>query len=147
MGTNVIHQLVYFSAAVGSFSEEDLTELLAVARENNGRLGISGMLLYDAGSFIQVLEGERDAVEALFDKIERDPRHTGTRILARGEIDERAFGDWTMGFARPAQCGALPEGLNEFLRKGFDPDAELDDGAHRALTSFREGRWRAAVET
>ncbi len=67
-----LHQLVYISAAEHDFPEKELQELLAKARENNSKLDISGMLLFHEGSFIQALEGEKAAVESLYNKIGQD---------------------------------------------------------------------------
>jgi hypothetical protein len=56
------------------------------------------MLLYGNGTFLQVVEGEAAVVDALLDKISRDPRHTGMKILRREAIDARQYPDWSMGF-------------------------------------------------
>jgi hypothetical protein len=75
MGADSIFSVVYLSECTRSFSGRDLRELLTKAREKNSKLGISGMLLFKAGNFLQVLEGDREKVMALFDKIAKDPRH------------------------------------------------------------------------
>ena len=49
---------IYASASTVSFTKDEITELLAIAQRNNGALGVTGMLLYEDGSFFQVLEGE-----------------------------------------------------------------------------------------
>ena len=61
-----MHQVVYASAAVEAFSEVQLVQLLARARTNNERLGVTGLLLYDEGSFLQVLEGDAKVIELLY---------------------------------------------------------------------------------
>ena len=143
-----IHQLVYASAATHSMDEEELAQILGSARENNGALGITGMLLYHEGSFLQVLEGEKSAVEALFAKIEKDERHTETLVLLRADVEERSFRRWSMGFYCSASNEELP-GLNEFLQKGSSArtKARRADGARQLLNAFREGRWRRQVES
>lgn len=90
--------LVYVSSARELFSDEDLKALLAQSRENNQRLGLTGMLLYKDGNFMQLLEGPEDTVMALYARIERDPRHRGVLIVLKREVEERAFPDWSMGF-------------------------------------------------
>ena len=90
--------LVYVSSAIRPFSADELTELLAVSRANNATLGVTGMLLYKSGNFMQVLEGEEGAVQALRAKIVRDPRHQGILILLQQEQSARAFPHWSMGF-------------------------------------------------
>ena len=68
-------QVIYASAATRLLNKDELRSLLTVARRNNTELGVSGMLLHDAGSFLQVLEGPPEAVTMLMARIESDPRH------------------------------------------------------------------------
>jgi len=65
---------------------EELAELLQGARDTNAELGLTGMLLYAEGSFFQVLEGQADVVDALYDKIERDKRHDQVTLVIREPI-------------------------------------------------------------
>ncbi len=89
---------IYASSATTPFSHSDLLNLLAKSRENNEKLGITGMLLYKEGNFMQVLEGEEAVVRSLHAKIERDPRHKGMSTLLWGTQEKRQFPDWSMGF-------------------------------------------------
>lgn len=136
-------QLIYGSSEASPFDEDALLELLRRARANNSALGVTGMLLYAEGSFLQVLEGETAVVQGLFEKIARDPRHGGTRVLLKSLVEERTFGDWSMGFQRIRSLADLPEGLSLFLQRGARDDEE-EDAALRALSAFRDGRWRNA---
>ncbi len=61
---------------------------------------ITGMLLYLEGKFIQVLEGRKDAVLSLFDKIKKDLRHERIRTIIEGMPDKRVFKNWSMGFKK-----------------------------------------------
>ena len=70
-------QLIYASAAVKPFTPQELTVLLAKARKKNSSMDISGMLLYHAGSFLQVLEGPDDAVATAAQHAR--PRHHSRR--------------------------------------------------------------------
>ena len=148
MGDN-IHQLVYISAAEQEFSEKELQELLEKARINNESLDVTGMLLFHEGSFIQALEGDEDKVEDLYKKIGQDNRHSETRVLFRGEIEERDFDTWSMGFYRSHQTSNENlKGFHKFLKSGFRRKAKEDESlARKALLQFREGSWRQAVET
>lgn len=112
-------QLTYLSAPTRPLSVDDLMNLLNTARDNNARLGISGMLLYTGKWFIQVLEGEEIVVDNLVTVIKKDSRHSDFRILERKKISSREYADWTMGFKRVDQQDVrdLP-GLNHF----FDTD-------------------------
>lgn len=143
-----VFQLGYASAATHPFTDEELVELLTTSRSNNAGRGVSGLLLYHEGSFLQVLEGEREVVEKLFDKIAEDPRHTNKLLLFRRERVERCFDEWTMGF-RHLRTGAAtpPPGLNRFLDTGASGlTAEDGERIRDVLLGFREGRWRRTVD-
>jgi hypothetical protein len=78
--------------------DQELAEILRVARRHNPVNGITGVLLYRDGNFIQVLEGEPAAVEATFARIERDRRHRQVLVISREAQTERVFEHWAMGF-------------------------------------------------
>jgi len=92
------HCIVYLSTSNGAFKEEDLNAILQQSRNNNPSQGITGVMLYVRGSIIQVLEGDRDVLETLYSRIERDPRHTGISKVFSRPITKRLFTDWNMGY-------------------------------------------------
>ena len=143
-----IHQLIYVSAAEYEFTEIELQELLTKARKNNESLGITGMLLFHEGSFIQALEGKEELVESLYAKIGQDQRHSETRVIFRGKIEERDFETWSMGFYRSNQSSAENlKGFHKFLKSGFRREARENESlARKALLQFREGSWRQSVD-
>lgn len=102
-----IRQLLYVSDAKFGLNDSDIENILSSSRRNNGSAGITGMLLYSAGVFIQVLEGDADMVESLYQRIADDTRHADIAIITDLMVDERSFGDWAMGFveASPEQLG------------------------------------------
>ena len=115
--------LVYLSRANQMFSESELLELLRISRENNSRLQVTGLLLYKDGNFIQLLEGEQETVNQLYQKISRDDRHVNVTTLFDGPIETREFPNWSMGFndlksATPDQL----EGYSDFLEAGSGPN-------------------------
>ena len=83
---------------MGPLGAADLQALLDFARDYNGAHGISGLLLYQAGYFLQALEGDPAEVEGLYARIERDSRHRKVTKIYDQEVDERSFADWNMGF-------------------------------------------------
>jgi hypothetical protein len=91
-------QLIYASYATQSMTSAELNELQLQSQTNNERKGITGLLLYKAGAFIQILEGEEESVVTLFNKISRDTRHTNVRKLVQQRIEKREFSRWSMGF-------------------------------------------------
>jgi acylphosphatase len=125
--------IVYASSAAQAFSKPDLEALLEQARENNAKLGLTGMLLYKDGNFMQVLEGEKEAVSKLVETIERDPRHKGVLVLLRGTSEERLFPDWTMGFRDLTdQSAAKPPGYTDFMNTPLT-GAEFSKDPNRCL--------------
>ena len=128
METNPEFFLVYVSSATTLPSPADLVDLLKQSRETNLKLGITGMLLYKDGSFMQVLEGEENAVRSLYNKIERDPRHRNLIILTQGALLKRQFQDWSMGFCNlnSEVAESLP-GYSEFLNTALTDQAFFDN--------------------
>lgn len=93
-----IIQITYVSIESRPMSQNDLIDILTTAREKNTPQNITGMLLYRDGYFIQALEGEEEAVMALYHKIEKDERHDHVMFASKEIIETRLFGDWAMGF-------------------------------------------------
>jgi len=93
-----MYYLIYLSAGVSWFNEEELTEILAKSNVNNSRENVTGLLLYSEGNFIQLLEGEEHDVKNSFYRISKDQRHKGITIIASGNIEQRNFPEWGMGF-------------------------------------------------
>jgi len=91
-------RIVYVSFATKPFDEKELLHLLAKCRGNNTEQQITGQLIYSEGTFMQVLEGPRESVDASFARIKKDTRHHNVTLIERVTIDERQFGEWSMGF-------------------------------------------------
>lgn len=94
----VIFQLIYTCALTRSVSGTDLELIAETSRARNQQNGITGMLLCKDGSVLQVLEGEKTAITALYKKISEDHRITKPLILIQRETIEREFPKWSMGF-------------------------------------------------
>jgi signal transduction histidine kinase len=106
--TSLTH-CIYASLSASGFEEQELPQLLTRARSANALHGITGMLLYIRGTFFQVLEGEAADVDAMYQKILRDPRHTQVRQIVREPIAARNFAEWTMAFdtVDPVDAGGM----------------------------------------
>ncbi len=117
-----LYSLTYFSEATGPVSLDDLEALLAVSRNNNRHMGITGVLLYEEGHFLQVLEGREDRVTGLFEKIRQDARHEHVAVVQEGPIEERSFHRWSMAHHKidPSE----PDLRDGFLRIMSDYDTE-----------------------
>jgi len=89
-------RLLYASRAVDT-SPEAIEAILLQSRQHNPACGITGILCYGGGIFLQAIEGGRMAVSELYGHIQKDPRHKDVMLLHYEEITERRFGGWTMG--------------------------------------------------
>ncbi len=89
-------RLIYSSTAVDGLGYRDFLTIMEKAAEQNRARGITGMLCYGGGQFLQALEGERGAVNALYHHIARDARHTACTLLCVDEISTRDFAEWSM---------------------------------------------------
>jgi hypothetical protein len=90
-------RLMYASRADASVNAEELAAILRKSRQNNPGSGVTGLLCLSGGIFLQVLEGGRSQVSALYNRISADPRHREVVLLAYDEIAERRFAGWSMG--------------------------------------------------
>jgi hypothetical protein len=134
-----VRQLLYISDARFGLKDRDIESILASSRRNNGAGGITGMLLYSTGVFIQALEGEHNAVETLYNRIADDPRHANIAIISDQMVAERSFGDWAMGFV---EASAEELGVGIGINGALDRDQVLallsgaDTGTAAVLRRF-----------
>lgn len=89
-------RLLYASRALDT-NPQAISTILAQSREYNPSCGITGILCYGGGIFLQAIEGGRLAVSELYGHIQRDKRHRDVALLQYEEITERRFSGWTMG--------------------------------------------------
>jgi hypothetical protein len=89
-------RIIYVSRAQSSLPLE-LKDILASSRKNNRPLGITGAMGFLDGLYLQYLEGEASVVNALYQRIEQDARHSAVKILESKTVSERAFPGWSMG--------------------------------------------------
>jgi hypothetical protein len=122
------------------FSDQDLVALLQQCYEKNARLGITGMLLYKDGNFIQVLEGPEISVKQVYRSILNDQRHHGAIRLLEEGTERRRFPDWSMGFRnlRDADLKEVPA-YTDFLDMSLkSPIFQSDPSrAQKLLLIFR----------
>jgi hypothetical protein len=90
-------RLMYASRAADSVDQEALASILKKSKANNPGLGVTGVLCFSGGIFLQVLEGGRSPVSALYNRIANDPRHHDVVLLSYEEVGERSFASWSMG--------------------------------------------------
>ncbi len=93
---------------------QELHDILAAARRKNLKLQITGALLYNAGSFAQILEGPLDNVQRIFETIQRDTRHGEVSVIQSEFTDERQFPNWAMAFAGGSSLEGTPVATDAF---------------------------------
>ena len=96
------YQLVYTSLPSKRMRTSDLYIILRQARANNRVSGVTGLLVYADQHFFQLLEGDKEVVSQLFQKISNDARHTDIRVLCGNEASEKLFPNWEMAYATPS---------------------------------------------
>lgn len=122
-------RLLYVSRAAQPESVVDTESILASSRGHNLSHGITGVLCYGGGIYLQAIEGGRNQVNALYTQIAKDPRHQDVVLLHYAEITERRFGGWTMGQVRLDK-------LNPSIVLKYSETAELDPYAVSGEVSF-----------
>ncbi|HVO52244.1 MAG TPA: BLUF domain-containing protein [Thermoanaerobaculia bacterium] len=96
------YRIMYSSEAAAGLATPELEAMLAESRIRNKAHGISGVLVFVDGAFLQILEGEKNDVLDLMARIESDPRHHDIKVFSEGEVDERAFSSWSMAYLSPS---------------------------------------------
>jgi hypothetical protein len=122
-------RLLYASRAIPSLDQEELLTILKQSKSRNPAAGITGVLCFSHGIFLQVLEGSRSAVNALYNRITTDPRHSQVELLLYQEIGERRFAGWSMGQVNMAR-------LNPSLLLKYSATATLDPYAVSGAVSL-----------
>jgi len=132
--------LVYCSTTTQPFSDDELGVLLTRSRNWNIAHGITGFLLYNPPSFIQILEGTESEVRKTFTRVLKDPRHHNIVPLIEETTDHREFADWSMAFRNLSNTSSLPEGYSEFLNTPFSGQEfrEHPDRCQKLLLAFKK---------
>jgi Sensors of blue-light using FAD len=111
-----LHRVLYVATARKPLSREELAALLEKSRLNNERDGVTGMMLYRDGLFIQALEGPAAAVSNLMGRIRKDPRISSCDVIDEGDAEERIFAEWRMAFRNLDDPGlASHPGFSDFM--------------------------------
>src|SRR5215213_3662487 len=95
-----ITSLTYTSLARLDLQASDLEDIHRAARELNALDGITGLLVFNGTHFLQIVEGARQAIEDLLERLRRDPRHTGLEVRDQHRVAQRSFPDWSMELVR-----------------------------------------------
>jgi hypothetical protein len=124
-------QLTYASKTAAIFGPDDFKDILRSSTRNNQAAGVTGALCLVNGIFLQQLEGDRQAVNALYHRIVQDPRHKDPAILDFSEIVARQFGTWSMGL-----IAATQENRQLFLKYSSTADFDPYNMSPTTLKAF-----------
>lgn len=120
----MLHQIIYSSKATQAMESTRLEQILDDARAGNEARNVTGALIYVDGVFLQVLEGERKALDELLAGIRNDSRHESMKVFHEAEIEQRTFSEWRMAYLSTdiedmARWAGLEgtEGIEELLAK------------------------------
>src|ERR1700760_9898 len=126
-----MRQLLYVSHTSPDLSVGELDNILTAWRRNNAMLGITGLLLYIDGGFLQILEGDERPLRELYTRIAEDRRPWGVRLMLDREVRQRAFVGWSMGCERPAMDDPETAGMFGVARTAIQD--RLSQGTGRIL--------------
>ena len=132
-----VFQLFYVSNASATFKESDINDIITIAQEKNKQNNLSGVLMFRAGTFLQLLEGDKADVLDLYQKLHFDNRHTNLLSIFERETDKRLFQNWSMGYCEvgPVEIGMINE---IFSWKRLVAGDKISDGkVHDFLNIFK----------
>ena len=78
--------------------DRDIVDIIETAKAKNPRFCVTGVLFYDQGLFLQVIEGTKVHLEQLMKNIKKDSRHHNVKTLVDETVERRGFSDWNMDF-------------------------------------------------
>lgn len=133
-----LRRLLYISTARQPLAPGEREAILRLSRRNNGRVGVTGLLVTGGRRFMQVLEGDPSAVGATLDRIKADPRHFALVVLHDQRVADRAFGDWAMGH----RAGSADTGADGSIAELIAPIT--DPSLHAYFEGFARIHARAA---
>lgn len=126
-----LYQIIYLSQSrIPINTEEQLVSILSEAREYNFTKDITGVLFFQDGLFLQIIEGKKEDLTYLYGKICRDPRHTNISTLVAQPILQRLYGNFTMGF-----LNSNSEDIANFLRENVFSQYANEHGHEKYLSN------------
>ncbi|WP_265943435.1 BLUF domain-containing protein [Dechloromonas sp. A34] len=111
-------RIVYLSKAEKAISEDDLQHVLKKARAFNSEHGMTGILIYSFGYFLQVLEGPEEVLLRCYLRISEDKRHSHVTLLHAVPIMFPMFSKWAM--ACLGEKDGISINFEDLLRSRFE---------------------------
>ncbi|MGV3516574.1 BLUF domain-containing protein [Luteitalea sp.] len=140
-----LYQMLYLSRTNQSWSTAELEALCVYARARNTQDGLTGLLLYGNGHFVQLLEGRRQPLLLTYNRICLDPRHGDIVLLVDGPISQRSFPEWAMGALNVDSSGDIDRQRFRDIVAAFAKSAGPVPEHAVALTLLKEFRTHASA--
>jgi hypothetical protein len=125
----MLTRLLYVSKPVGPITTHVTASLLENSRLSNNKSEITGVLCQGSGIYMQVLEGERSAINALYSRIIADTRHNQVELLSFEEVDQRRYGQWSMALVQLS----VDDPMVQMAHPEFDPYSATSNDAMRMI--------------
>jgi hypothetical protein len=125
----MLTRLLYVSKPVGPITTHVTASLLENSRVSNKKSEITGVLCQGSGIYMQVLEGERTAVNALYSRIITDIRHHQVELLSFEEVGQRRYGQWSMALVQLS----IDDPMVQLAHPEFDPYSASSKDAMRMI--------------
>ena len=125
----MLTRLLYVSKPVGPITTHVTASLLENSRVSNKKSEITGVLCQGTGIYMQVLEGERTAVNALYSRIIADTRHHQVELLSFEEVGQRRYGQWSMALVQLS----VDDPMVQMAHPEFDPYSASSKDAMRMI--------------
>jgi hypothetical protein len=133
----MLYRLIYASTAQDSVDSNEFRKILDTAQKKNAARDLTGYLVFNSKVFLQGLEGSREAINDLYAKLMRDPRHFNLMVLKYNTIEVRQWAEWSMGFAA-ANTNNRKLFLKYGLQSTFNPYGMTPDNSERILFDLAE---------
>ncbi|MGL4577058.1 MAG: BLUF domain-containing protein [Burkholderiaceae bacterium] len=150
----MLMRLIYASTAVDGVDMNEFKRILDTAQKNNTNSDLTGMLCFNSKIFLQALEGSREAINTLYGKLNKDPRHYGLTLIKYEPIQERHWPDWSMAFAAASTNNkrlylkyGMQSVFNPYGMQGDQVEKLMMEMAQANVTTMKVGEEQAANES
>lgn len=125
----MLTRLLYVSKPVGPITTFVTSSILEVCSVNNKKAEITGVLCQGSGIYLQVIEGQRSAINALYSRIISDKRHNQVELLSFEEVGQRRYGQWSMALVQLS----IDDPMVQLAHPEFDPYSASSKDAIRII--------------
>ena len=125
----MLTRLLYVSKPVGPITTFVTSSILEVCSVNNKKAEITGVLCQGSGIYMQVIEGQRSAINALYSRIISDKRHNQIELLSFEEVGQRRYGQWSMALVQLS----INDPMVQLAHPEFDPYSASSKDAIRII--------------